>query len=55
MAHPARCVPVDTAGLFLGAHSNMKIKILSTFLDGTDRFEKGDERTVDDERAERLV
>ena len=29
----------------------MKIKATTTFLDGTDRFEKDDERTVSDERG----
>ncbi len=29
----------------------MKITCLTTFLDGSDRFEKGDVRTVDDARA----
>ncbi len=29
----------------------MKITCLTTFLDGTDRFEKDDTRTVSDERA----
>jgi hypothetical protein len=33
----------------------MKIECLTTFLDGTDRFEAGDIRTVDDERGARLV
>ena len=29
----------------------MRIECLTTFLDGRDRFEAGDVRTVDDERA----
>lgn len=29
----------------------MKIEALTTFLDGTDRFEAGDVRTVADERG----
>lgn len=29
----------------------MKITCTTTFLDGPDRFEKGDQRTVDDERG----
>ena len=33
----------------------MKIHCLTTFLDGADRFEAGDVRTVDDERGDRLV
>lgn len=33
----------------------MKIHCLTTFLDGTDRFEAGDTRTVDDERAARFI
>jgi len=33
----------------------MKIEATTTFLDGTDRFEAGDVRTVDDERGARLV
>jgi len=33
----------------------MRIKALTTFLDGADRFEKDDERTVDDARGARLV
>lgn len=33
----------------------MKIHCLTTFLDGVDRFEQGDQRTVDDERGARLV
>ena len=33
----------------------MKIECLTTFLDGTDRFEMGDVRTVSDERGARLV
>lgn len=33
----------------------MKIKCTTTFLDGTDRFEKDDVRTVDDARAERFI
>lgn len=33
----------------------MKIQVLSTFLDGTDRFEKDDGRTVDDDRGSRFV
>jgi hypothetical protein len=33
----------------------MKIHCLTTFLDGTERFESGDTRTVDDERGARLV
>jgi|CXWJ01.1.fsa_nt_gi uncharacterized protein YPO0396 len=33
----------------------MKIQVLSTFLDGTDRFEKDDCRTVDDDRGSRFV
>lgn len=33
----------------------MKIQCLTTFLDGKDRFEKDDVRTVDDERGARLV
>ena len=33
----------------------MRIECLTTFLDGTDRFEKGDVRTVDDARAQRFV
>ena len=33
----------------------MRIHCLTTFLDGTDRFEKDDHRTVDDERGARFV
>ena len=33
----------------------MKIECLTIFLDGTDRFETGDVRTVADERGARLV
>lgn len=33
----------------------MRIECTTTFLDGTDRFEAGDIRTVDDERGARLV
>lgn len=33
----------------------MKIKCLTTFLDGTERFEKDDERTVADERGAYFV
>lgn len=33
----------------------MKIHCLTTFLDGPDRFEAGDVRTVDDERAARFI
>lgn len=33
----------------------MKITCLTTFLDGRDRFEKGDVRTVDDERGAYFV
>lgn len=33
----------------------MKIQVLSTFLDGTDRFEKDDCRTVDDDPGARFV
>jgi hypothetical protein len=33
----------------------MKIEVLSTFLDGKERFEAGDIRTVDDERGARFV
>lgn len=33
----------------------MKIKCLTTFLDGKERFEKDDGRTVDDERGARFV
>ena len=33
----------------------MKIKATTTFLDGTDRFEKDDERTVSDERGAYFV
>lgn len=33
----------------------MKIKAITTFLDGTDRFEKDDERTVSDERGAYFV
>lgn len=33
----------------------MRIEALTTFLDGKDRFEAGDIRTVDDERGARLV
>lgn len=33
----------------------MKIKCLTTFLDGADRFEKGDERTVSPERGAQFV
>ena len=33
----------------------MRIEITTTFLDGTDRFEKGDTRTVSDEQGERFV
>lgn len=32
----------------------MRIKCLTTFLDGKDRFEKDDQRTVDDERGARF-
>lgn len=33
----------------------MKIQCTTTFLDGTDRFENGDVRTVEDERGARFV
>lgn len=33
----------------------MRIEITTTFLDGVDRFEAGDVRTVDDERGARFV
>jgi hypothetical protein len=33
----------------------MKITVLTTFLDGADRFEAGDIRTVNDERGARFV
>jgi hypothetical protein len=33
----------------------MKIKVLNTFLDGRDRFEKDDVRTVSDEEGARFV
>lgn len=33
----------------------MKIKVLNTFLDGRDRFEKDDVRTVSDEDGARFV
>lgn len=33
----------------------MKIEIMTTFLDGRDRFESGDVRTVSDEDGERFV
>ncbi len=33
----------------------MKIEALTTFLDGNDRFEQGDIRTVDDERGAYFV
>lgn len=33
----------------------MKIEATTTFLDGVDRFEVGDIRTVDDERGARMV
>lgn len=33
----------------------MKIHCLTTFLDVVDRFEKDDQRTVDDERGARFV
>lgn len=33
----------------------MKIEATTTFLDGVDRFEAGDIRTVDDERGARLI
>lgn len=33
----------------------MKIECLITFLDGKDRFETGDVRTVEDDRGARLV
>lgn len=33
----------------------MKIKATATFLNGTDRFEKDDERTVSDERGAYFV
>lgn len=33
----------------------MRIHCLTPFLDGTDRFEKDDHRTVDDERGARFV
>lgn len=33
----------------------MQITVKTTFLDGTDRFETGDVRTVDDERAARFI
>jgi hypothetical protein len=33
----------------------MRIHCLSTFLDGTDRFEKDDIRTVDDSRARGFI
>ena len=33
----------------------MKIEVITTFLDGAERFENGDQRTVDDERGARFV
>lgn len=33
----------------------MKIRCLTTFLDGRDRFEAGDVRQVDDDRAARFI
>lgn len=33
----------------------MRIEATTTFLDGKDRFEKGDIRTVEDERGARFV
>lgn len=33
----------------------MRITCLTTFLDGTDRFEAGDTRTVDDERGAAFI
>lgn len=33
----------------------MKIECLTTFLDGTDRYESGDVRTVDDEKGAQFV
>lgn len=33
----------------------MKIHCLTTFLDGPDRFEQGDVRTVNDDRAARFI
>lgn len=33
----------------------MKIVCITTFLDGSSRFEAGDVRTVDDERAARFI
>jgi hypothetical protein len=33
----------------------MKIRALTTFLDGRDRFEADDQRTVDDARGHRFV
>lgn len=33
----------------------MKIICLTTFLDGRDRFESGDVRQVDDDRAQRFI
>lgn len=33
----------------------MKIKAITTFIDGTDRFEAGDQRTVEDERGAYFV
>lgn len=33
----------------------MRILCLTTFLDGVDRFEQGDSRTVDDARGARFV
>ena len=33
----------------------MRIECLTTFLDGAERFEKGDMRTVDDDRAQRFI
>ena len=33
----------------------MKIECLTTFLDGKDRYESGDVRTVDDEKVAQFV
>jgi hypothetical protein len=33
----------------------MRIHVLSTFLDGRDRFEAGDSRTVDNDRATKFI
>ena len=33
----------------------MRIECLTTFLDRTERFEEGDVRTIDDERAQRFI